>query len=34
VRDPLLQTLHAEPEFQALMKQALERHDQFQATFF
>jgi serine/threonine-protein kinase len=34
VRDPLLQSLHDEPEFQTLMKQALQRHDQFKATFF
>jgi serine/threonine protein kinase/Flp pilus assembly protein TadD len=34
VRDPLLQSLHTEPEFQALMKQALDRHEQFKAAFF
>ena len=34
VRDPLLQTLHDEPEFQTLMKQALDRHRQFKAAFF
>ncbi len=34
VRDPLLQSLHDEPEFQSLMKQALQRHNQFKATFF
>ncbi len=34
VQDPLLQRLHGEPEFQALMKQALHRHEQFKTTFF
>lgn len=34
VSDPLLQNLHNEPEFTALTKQALDRHDQFKATFF
>jgi serine/threonine protein kinase/tetratricopeptide (TPR) repeat protein len=34
VRDPLLQTLHNEPEFQQLMTQARHRHEQFQSTFF
>jgi TolB-like protein len=34
VRDPLLQSLHEEPEFQTLMKQALNRHEQFKSTFF
>jgi len=34
VRDPLLQSLRDEPEFQTLMKQALRRHEQFKATFF
>jgi serine/threonine protein kinase/TolB-like protein len=33
-RDPLLQSLRSEPEFQALMKQAEQRHDQFKAAFF
>jgi serine/threonine protein kinase/TolB-like protein len=33
-RDPLLQSLRGEPEFQALMEQAKERHDQFKAAFF
>ena len=33
-RDPLLQSLRGEPEFQALMKQAQQRHDQFRAAFF
>jgi hypothetical protein len=33
-RDPLLQSLRSEPEFQALMKQAQQRHDQFKAAFF
>ena len=34
VRDPLLQNLRDEPEFQALMRQALQRHEQFKKTFF
>jgi serine/threonine protein kinase/tetratricopeptide (TPR) repeat protein len=34
MRDPLLQSLRPEPEFQTLMKQALDRHQQFKATFF
>jgi hypothetical protein len=34
VRDPLLQSLRDQPEFQALMNQALHRHDQFKAAFF
>jgi len=34
VRDPLLQSLHGEPEFNVLMKQALDRHEQFKAAFF
>jgi TolB-like protein/Flp pilus assembly protein TadD len=34
VRDPLLQSLRGEPEFQELMQQAMHRHDQFKATFF
>ena len=34
VRDPLLQSLRGEPEFQELMQQALHRHEQFKATFF
>jgi|CZLA01.1.fsa_nt_gi serine/threonine protein kinase len=34
VRDPLLQSLRDEPEFQTLMSQALHRHEQFKATFF
>lgn len=34
VRDPLLQNLHDEPEFQTLMKQALHRHEQFKTAFF
>lgn len=33
-RDPLLQSLRNEPEFQVLMKQALQRHEQFKAAFF
>ncbi|MGC2110914.1 MAG: protein kinase [Candidatus Korobacteraceae bacterium] len=34
VRDPLLQSLRGEPEFQELMNQALNRHEQFKKTFF
>jgi serine/threonine-protein kinase len=34
VHDPLLQSLRGEPEFQALMEQALQRHEKFKATFF
>ena len=34
VRDPLLQNLRDEPEFQTLMDQALHRHEQFKAAFF
>jgi TolB-like protein/Flp pilus assembly protein TadD len=34
VRDPLLQSLHAAPEFQTLMSQALHRHQQFKSAFF
>ena len=34
VRDPLLQSLRDEPEFQELMNQALQRHEQFKAAFF
>jgi eukaryotic-like serine/threonine-protein kinase len=33
-RDPLLQNLRGEPEFQKLMDEALQRHDQFKTTFF
>jgi serine/threonine protein kinase/TolB-like protein len=34
LRDPLLESLHDEPEFQAIMKQALRRHEEFKAAFF
>ena len=34
LRDPLLQSLHDEPEFQMIMKQALLRHEQFKAASF
>ncbi len=34
VRDPLLQSLRDEAEFQALMNQARQRHEQFKTTFF
>ena len=33
-RDPMLQSLRSEPEFQALMNQARQRREQFKATFF
>ncbi len=33
-RDPLLRSLRGEPEFQTLMKQAQQRHDQFKTAFF
>ncbi len=32
-RDPLLQNLRGEPEFQDLMKQAMHRYEQFKASF-
>ncbi len=34
VRDPLLQSLHGEPQFQALTDQARQRHEQFKSKFF
>jgi len=34
MRDPLLQSLRGEPEFQKLMDEARQRHDQFKAAFF
>ena len=34
VHDPLLQSLHGEPEFQSLLDQAKTRHDQFKRMFF
>jgi len=34
VRDPLLLSLHAAPEFQILMSQALHRHQEFKSAFF
>jgi serine/threonine protein kinase len=34
VRDPLLQSLRNQPEFKALMDQALHRHEEFKASFF
>lgn len=34
VRDPLLQNLRNEPEFQTLLNQARQRHEQFKARFF
>ena len=34
VRDPLMQSLRNEPEFQMLMNQARQRHEQFKAAFF
>jgi serine/threonine protein kinase/tetratricopeptide (TPR) repeat protein len=33
-RDPLLQNLRDEPEFETLMRQALRRHEQFKASLF
>src|SRR5580693_2095542 len=34
VRDPLLQNIRNEPEFQILMSQARQRHEEFKTTFF
>jgi serine/threonine-protein kinase len=34
VSDPLLQSLRGEPEFEALLDQARQRHQQFKTTFF
>jgi eukaryotic-like serine/threonine-protein kinase len=34
VRDPLLQNLRNEPEFQTLLNQARQRHEEFKARFF
>jgi hypothetical protein len=34
LRDPLLNNIRNEPEFQQLLAQAAERHEQFQARFF
>jgi hypothetical protein len=34
VRDPLLQNLRGEREFQELMQQASRRHEQFKSAFF
>ena len=34
VRDPLLQNIRNEPEFQTLMSEARQRHEQFKAKFF
>ena len=34
VRDPLLQNLRNEPEFQSIIDQARQRHEQFKTTFF
>ncbi|MFZ0312638.1 MAG: protein kinase [Candidatus Korobacteraceae bacterium] len=34
VSDPLLQNLRSEPEFQALLNQARQRHEQFKTSFF
>ena len=33
-RDPLLQSLRGEPDFQELMQQALHRHEEFKTAFF
>jgi TolB-like protein/tRNA A-37 threonylcarbamoyl transferase component Bud32 len=34
LRDPMLESLHDEPEFQTIMKQALRRYEEFKSTFF
>jgi len=34
LHDPLLQSLHDEPEFQSLLDQAKTRHEQFKRMFF
>jgi serine/threonine-protein kinase len=34
VRDPLLQNIRNEPEFQTLMNQARQRHEEFKTSFF
>jgi hypothetical protein len=34
MRDPLLQNIRNEPEFQTLMNEARQRHEQFKARFF
>jgi serine/threonine-protein kinase len=34
VRDPLLQNIRNEPEFQTLMSQARQRHEEFKTSFF
>lgn len=34
VQDPLLQSLRGQPEFQQLLEQARQRHEQFKNTFF
>jgi tetratricopeptide (TPR) repeat protein len=34
VRDPLLQNIRNEPEFQILMSQARQRHEEFKTSFF
>jgi hypothetical protein len=34
VNDPLLQDVHGEAEFQSLMDQARNRHEQFKSMFF
>ena len=34
VRDPLMQSLRSDSEFQELMQQALHRHEQFKSAFF
>jgi hypothetical protein len=34
MRDPLLQNIRNEPEFQILMTQAHQRHEEFKTSFF
>ncbi len=34
MHDPLLQNLHDDPEFQRLLEEARQRHEQFKSTFF
>jgi len=34
VRDPVLQKIRNQPEFQTLMSQARQRHEEFKTSFF
>jgi hypothetical protein len=34
VRDPVLRNIRNEPEFQTLMSQARQRHEEFKTSFF